>query len=168
MRKPNWKRAEREAQELLRKYGYTKPPVDPEQIAEDEGLKVIYAAFESPYDDKVSGFFDLKERSIVVNQDISDNRITFTIAHELSHYVLHRDYIMSNKYIPMPRNNEYDGEKPAEEKEADAFAAELLVPLQMLKRYSHVDLNDLAQIFFVSRDVITYRLAALEKMWRYL
>lgn len=164
IRKPDFQRGADEARRLLRKYSYDRPPIDPEKIAEDEGLRVIYADFESPDSEEVSGFFRLNEKSIIINNDISDNRITFTIAHELAHYYLHQEYIKSNNYIPMPRWDEYGSEKPVEEIEADNFAANLLVPLRMLKHYkNYASEYELSRLFFVSEDVIRNRLSTLTR-----
>lgn len=163
-RKPNYNKASLEAARLLEKYGYDKPPIDPELIAESEGLNVVYADFEEPFDEEVSGFFRLRDKTIVVNNSISGNRILFTIAHELGHHVLHQDFIRSNDYIPMPRNNEYPNGKPVEEVEADTFAANLLVPLKALKKYREIaSIDELASLFFVSRDVIVNRLDLLSR-----
>lgn len=160
----DFKLATTAANDLLKKYAMTRPPIDPELIAEEEGVRVLYAQFEPPADEKTSGFFRLQDKSILVNEEISRNRITFTIAHELAHFVLHQDFIKSNDYIPMPRYNEYDGEKPKEEIEADFFAASLLVPLKMLKTYVDIaTVDELSNLFFVSRDVISNRLDLLER-----
>ena len=162
--KPQYGRATDAAYNLIKSHGYTSPPIDPEQIAEDEGVHVVYAEFEGSDKDDVSGFFDLSSGTIYVNEDISDNRITFTIAHELAHYILHQEYIKSNNYVPMPRKNRYDGIKPVEETEADWFAASLLVPLYMLKKYEGIATpTELAKMFFVSEDVIENRLDLLRR-----
>ena len=164
MDKPNFKLCQSKADKLLRKYSYTKPPIDPEKIAEDEGIRVLYADFESPDSELYSGFFDLNRNSIVINNAISDNRITFTIAHELGHQQLHQDYIKSNDYKPMPRSNGFDDAKSKEEFEADQFAANLLVPLKMLKRYRSIaSVSELGTLFFVSEDVIRKRLDLLKR-----
>lgn len=163
-RPPDFRRAAAEAARLLKKHGYSLPPVDPEKIAEREGIRVVYAEFEAPDDDKVSGFFRLADNTIVVNKAIRENRITFTIAHELAHHALHQDYIRGNNYVPMPRNNEYPNGKPPEEVEADTFAANLLVPLSMLKRYRPIaSVAELSTLFFVSEDVIRHRLDLLQR-----
>jgi Zn-dependent peptidase ImmA (M78 family) len=163
-RKPNFQRAAKEAKSLLRKYKATTPPIDPERLAEEEGVRVLYAQFEPPADKDFSGFFRLKDKTIIVNDEISDNIITFTIAHELGHYFLHKEYIQSNNYTPMPRSNNYGGNKPEEEVEADTFAADLLVPLPILKKYKDVaSIRELSELFFVSEEVIRRRLDLLER-----
>ena len=164
VRKPRFAEAANEADRLLRKHGYLSPPVDPEQIAEEEGIRVVYAEFEGSDNDNFSGFFDLVENAIYVNDDIAPNRITFTIAHELAHHFLHQEYIRSNDYVPMPRRNNYKGPKPVEEIEADTFAANLLVPLHMLARYMKVaTISELGRMFSVSDEVIRNRLDLIKR-----
>lgn len=164
MERPDFKRAASAATGLLKKYKIVAPPIDPETIAEAEGIRVLYADFAPPSDKDTSGFFRLSDNSILVNNDISDNRITFTIAHELAHHVLHQEYIRSNNYMPMPRNNWYPNGKPKEEVEADTFAANLLVPLPMLKKYMNVaSVGELSRLFYVSEDVVINRLDLLRR-----
>jgi len=64
----------------------------------------------------------------------------------------------------MPRRDRYDGPKPKEETEADTFAANLLVPLFMLKEYKDFATErELARLFFVAEEVIRYRLDLLRR-----
>jgi Zn-dependent peptidase ImmA (M78 family) len=156
----DFQKAQREAESLVKKYGYTLPPIDPELIAEDNGLRVVYANFRRDISDKISGFLNLEKNEIVVNKDISAARKIFTIAHELGHSILHIDYAQSNDYVVLPRVNDYyDNEKPFQEKEADAFAANLLVPIDMLKRYKNIaSISELAKMFCVSEAVIRHSL----------
>ena len=156
----NFDRAKREAERLIERYGYTKPPIDPEAIAEAESVRVLYATFNGEIGDKLSGYSDAASASIVINKDIAPNRKIFTIAHELGHHLLHRDYLADDgSYQVFPRFNEYGAVKPPEEQEADAFAASLLVPIKMLKRYKDVaSVSELASMFCVSEAVILNRL----------
>lgn len=158
----DYKRAEREAERLVAKY-YKKPPVDPEAIAEAEGVRVVYARFNGAMSAKIAGYSDPNRSRIVVNQDLPFNRKTYTIAHELGHYVLHKDYLSDDgAYQIFPRMNSYDGPKPPEEQEADAFAANLLVPIEMLRTYADLaSIRELAQMFMVSQDVILFRMKHL-------
>lgn len=158
----DWNKAKAKAAEVLKEYGLTKPPIDPESIAEAMGVDVVYANFAPGTKDRISGFIQFDPLRIIVNNDISPNRMTFTIAHELAHYLLHRDWANSNEYQVLPRQNEYDRRKPPEEQEADCFAAELLVPADMLKRYKdYASPRELARMFAVSEDVILNRFKSL-------
>ncbi|TDK38595.1 ImmA/IrrE family metallo-endopeptidase [Rhizobium deserti] len=158
----DWKKAKQKAADVVKNYGLTKPPVDPEAIAEAMGVDVVYAHFSPGIKDKVSGFIQFDPLQIVVNKEIHPNRMTFTIAHELAHFLMHKPYAESNDYRVMPRQNEYSVRKPPEEQEADCFAAELLVPEKMLKAYKDfASTRELARIFAVSEDVILNRLKSL-------
>lgn len=162
MVKPNYTRAKTEAAKLLSKYGYDKPPIDPEYIAEGEGVDVVYVNFDGQISNEISGFYDFTEARIYINRVIAPVRMTWTIAHELGHHLLHQDYARSEEYTFMPRNNGYEGVKPPEEKEADAFAAALLVPPHMLKKYARIaDNGELSRMFAVSREAIAYRKKSL-------
>ena len=159
----DWNKAKAEAAKVIKDYGLSKPPIDPEAIAEDMGIDVVYAHFSPSAKDKISGFIQFEPLRIVVNNDIRPNRMTFTIAHELAHYLMHQDYAKSNNYRVMPRSNYHEEKKPAEEQEADCFAAELLVPIDMLKSYKdYASSRVLARIFAVSEDVILNRLKRLK------
>jgi len=155
----DFKKAERHAKDTLKNFGLIRPPVDPEAIAEAMGVPVVYAKFSPGITDKVSGYIQFDPLRIVVNEDIRPARKTFTIAHELGHYLMHQAYAKSQNYQVLPRNNEHPTGKPDEEKEADAFAASLLVPLDLLRRYKDVASPlELSRMFLVSEDVILNRL----------
>lgn len=156
----DYDRAKKAARALLEKYKITKAPIDPEAIAENEGIEVVYATFNGPISDEVAGYSEPMNGRIVVNRDLHTNRKIYTIAHELGHHVLHKDYLDNEgAYQVFPRLNSYSGAKPPEEQEADAFAAELLVPLAMLRKYvDFASPSELASMFLVSREVILNRM----------
>lgn len=155
-------RAQRAAENLLKEYGVTDAPIDPELLAEANGIDVVYSSFKPDLKNKLSGFIDLQDSRIVINKDIPATRMVFTIAHELGHYVLHREWAQSEQYRVMPRKDIYPDGKPAEEQEADAFASHLLVPRNVLRRYKNVaSLPELARLFCVSEPVV---LNAMKRM----
>ncbi len=164
----DFKRAEQAALQILEEYRISAPPIDPEEIAEKMGVNVTYAKFGEPYRNEVSGFISFSDNGsaeIVINSDISVNRKIFTIAHELGHYVLHREWAKSDNYV-LPRVNDYNEGKPDEEREADAFAANLLVPEGLLRKYADISTaDDLSEIFLVSNQVIENRLNRIKKHW---
>ncbi|WP_194287176.1 ImmA/IrrE family metallo-endopeptidase [Tritonibacter aquimaris] len=162
-RTPNFKRASREAKRARAELPRF-PPYDPEAVAESNGIEVVYASFDAPHDKEISGFYHKAEDKIVVNREISAGRMVFTIAHELGHALMHQDYIESQNYQPVYRSNNHEGEKPIEEVEADQFAANFLVPLDLLEKYRDVaDIGELARMFAVSEDVIENRLSTLHR-----
>jgi Zn-dependent peptidase ImmA (M78 family) len=67
-------------------------------------------------------------------------RQRFTMAHELGHYILHRHRMVNNviEDTAMYRSNLSD----ALEREANQFAASLLMPLEQVKR-DHAEINDM-------------------------
>lgn len=150
----DYTRSRRTAADLLKKYRIDRPPVDPEAIAEAEGIDVLYVDF-GVHSDEISGLYDFETRKIYVNKKIPDNRKTFTIAHELAHALMHEEYAESEQYSAMPRSN-FHSDKPDEEREADVFAACLLVPKDMLRTYrEYASTVELARMFAVSDDVVT-------------
>lgn len=156
---PDFKRAERNALSLISELGYLHPPIDPEDVARALGIDVTFATFAAPFDQEVSGFFDPENNEIVINEKEYPKRQTFTIAHEIGHYRLHRDHLMSDDYGIVMRSSELKKNRPPEEREADAFAANLLVPRPFLERYKSIaTVKELSDLFMVSIPVIRNRL----------
>lgn len=151
--------AKRRARDLLRENGIRRPPVDPAEVAESVGLKVVFANF-APQDEGISGFYDPKLARITVNEDEFALRQNFTIAHELGHHVLHNDWAKSSKYRVMYRDPDANNDTKYE-KEANTFAASLLVPRFMLDKYwEDNSVEDLSRIFAVSVPVIRNRISS--------
>ncbi|OGJ78095.1 hypothetical protein A2412_03290 [Candidatus Peribacteria bacterium RIFOXYC1_FULL_58_8] len=153
--------AKDKAAEILRQYEIEEPIIPITRLAEKHGLTVKVLQFPETLRD-VAGFFDPEQKIIFVNRADPPNRQTFTIAHELGHFILgHKP----NEYGVLPRYPRPKEDNPIE-KEANCFAASLLVPLDMLKKimkqYSlnktDADQELLAGIFGVSTDVIKFRL----------
>lgn len=156
----DYDRAKKAARDLIAKYKIKTAPIDPEAIAEAEGVEVVYANFGGKIAEEVAGFSEPMNGRIVINRALHTNRKVYTIAHELGHHVLHKDYLDDEgAYQVFPRMNSYAGTKPPEEQEADAFAAELLVPIDMLRKYvDFASPSELSAMFMVSREVILNRM----------
>lgn len=155
---PNYGRVKSCAAELLKKFGYVAPPVDPATIARREGIEVNFVRFGGKFVD-VSGFYDPEENAIYVNQEESPLRQTFTIAHELGHALLHREWARSANYSILWRKDGLNDRSDFHEKEANAFAAHLLVPRHFLDEYAGgLTETDLSRLFAVSVPVIRNRL----------
>jgi Zn-dependent peptidase ImmA (M78 family) len=155
---PDYRLVKNEVASILDEYGLDRPPINPLSIARDKGLDVKFVKFAGEYEG-VSGFFDPEENAIYVNKDEPPLRQTFTIAHELAHALLHREWAGSEEYKVFWRDMSRNSDDP-HEKEANAFAANLLVPRKMLDEYFR-DLTeaDLSRLFAVSVPVISNRLA---------
>lgn len=108
-------------------------PIDPFQIAASLGIRV----FRTPLEIGTAGFI-LKEKDdelpvIYLNASDGLQRQRFTLAHELGHYVEHRDDAQI-AYMDMRDELAYSG-TDCTERWYNAFAAELLMPAALIKRY---------------------------------
>ena len=93
----------------------------------------------------------------MVNKDDPPNRQRFTIAHELGHYIMQKEYVKDeSKYKVLLRRPLKDLNYTKEEKEANCFAAYLLVPSDLMEKYKDVSTSISASLFAVSEDVIRY------------
>jgi len=118
---------------LLRRYherfgGSLQPPVPVEAIAEDLlGLNV--GESESL---EVSGMLLPAEREVWLNATESPERRRFTLAHEVGHWVC--QVLEGRGALVMCRADEIGvGEGRALEREANVFAAELLMPEELVR-----------------------------------
>ena len=153
--KPRWRLAERRADDLTAEY--FSPPIPVLEIAERNGVNVVFADFEE-YSETVSGFCAFTKARLYVNADDRPERQNFTMAHELGHWILHRVYFVENPelYPVLPRFSEPDKADPLE-KEANKFAACLLVPKRLLLPVRTSPISALASVFGVSRTMMEFR-----------
>jgi Zn-dependent peptidase ImmA (M78 family) len=167
------KRAEHAAERLLAEHRLTSPPVNPETLAQAEGILVVHRRFE---DADVSGilFRDGNHHVIGVNSAHPAVRQRFTIAHELGHRALHpgRELILDVPVRVNLRDKTSSTASDLEEIEANAFAATLLMPEQMIRdqlsqlppgkrREPDATATALARIFKVSIPALNFRLINL-------
>src|SRR5262245_25134709 len=158
---------------LLAEHGIGAPPVPVARIA--AALRVELQR--EPAEDELSGFlYRDRERDLAiigVNARHPRNRQDFTTAHELGHFLLHDiDEIHVDRQFKVWLRDEQSKEgADSEEREANLFAAELLMPERFLakdiERIAAVDLMDervladLAGRYGVSTQAMTFRLAYL-------
>ena len=126
------------------------PPANVEQIAKRLGIEVKFDSV----DDDLSGFLYREPKTgravIGVNANHHPHRQTFTIAHELGHYLLHESetvHVDSKKdgYTLQLRNPTSATGTNISEREANLFAAEVLMPAKFLHkelRQKNLDLLD--------------------------
>lgn len=152
---PRWDLVKSKANEYSKEF--TAPPVPILEIAERNGVDVIFANFGSK-SDKVAGFCDFGEAKLYVNQEDSLTRQVFTIAHEFGHWVLHKEIFQNDpdRYPVLPRFHDPDRNDPLE-KEANSFAANILVPEALLKPITSAPISALANAFGVSVSMMEYR-----------
>jgi len=159
--------------DLLVKHNIVKAPVDVESLAHVLHVDVRKSHVEGD----ISGFLyrdhDKSAAVIGVNSRHHHNRQRFTIAHELGHFLLHTgDKVhVDHGFEVRLRNDESSQGTNLDEKEANLFAAELLMPKSFIERdleeIGAVDLNDertiktLAEKYRVSSHALAFRLAYL-------
>jgi Zn-dependent peptidase ImmA (M78 family) len=167
----NPSRVEERAMALIDESGIDDLPVPVEELAISLGADVAY----EPYDGEISGMlYRTDDHALIgVNSKHGKNRQRFTIAHEIGHLELHKGQPMFIDRFA-PRINRRDGASNKEEAEANAFAAELLMPRRFLDRevervVSKTDgvtpqqlVVDLAKRFQVSAEAMQLRLSKLE------
>lgn len=158
--------AEQEADKLrLRIFKDNDLPVDPILIATSLDLRV----FETRLDPSISGALvkigDEDDPVILLNDNEGKLRQRFTCAHELGHYVRRINsgedgpsyqWVDHRRQLQEPWNND-------EEKYANAFAAELLMPKSLIDVHhqSGASVIDLASKFQVSPSAMRFRLKNL-------
>ncbi len=161
---PDYTKAIEAADKLLRDNQITKPPVPLVELATNHGYSVQIGVFPNDLLN-VCGYIDINKKVIMTNASDSPNRRAFTIAHELGHLLLHEDELRFNSDLGvMLRAPLGKQELDPREKEANAFAANLLVPAKMLKPYIEEPDRVIAALFGVSEDVIRYRKLSLQKI----
>ena len=109
-------------------------PIDIEHIVESRGIRLL------PFDFKedISGVLVFENGEATIGYNNKEHRVRnrFTIAHELGHYVLHKedkDLFVDKEFMALYRlNNGETGTK--HEREANEFAACILMPENLMRR----------------------------------
>jgi Zn-dependent peptidase ImmA (M78 family) len=137
-------------------------------LAQDLGLKVFLAEDgKNEFNAEIVHSADTDQFKILVNAYHPYTRRRFSVAHEIAHFILHRDQIIADKKIG--RSPKDDSNRRIEQ-EADELAAEILMPEVLVQRYmkeigvdksTPMDANAIKQIaetFAVSPAMATIRL----------
>lgn len=109
----------------------TKSYIDVVDIANHLGIDV-YEANNSVKDACIRFNSDSNKYEIDFNEAKGKKRIRFSIAHEIAHYILHRDTIRIVGQID--RDDEHSLTS-AEENDADSLAAEILMPSESVENF---------------------------------
>ena len=167
----------KKAEEFCEQNGIKSYPVEIVRICRENGLKV----FEEYLDSDISGLIVVDDKEwdkygadkfIIVNLAESAVRRRFTIAHELAHYILHRN----GNRLYAHRDMTNDGTvKNSIEQEANYFAANVLMPESLIrdkvddlksevwgKLPNFVLIREIADHFVVSESAAEVRLKQLE------
>lgn len=140
-------------------------PVDVNELARKLGLRVHHTL---SLPETVSGAIKREQARgeepifrIFVNANDHRRRQRFTLAHEIAHYVLHRDMIgdgiTDDAMYRSSLGDDY-------ERQANRMAASILMPAQLVRQYYRggmISLAPLAEMFDVSSDAIRIRLKEL-------
>lgn len=169
----NISKIESYAEKLIKSSGITdlNSKIDIDAIASHLGIIVEY---KDPKDDTISGAIhrELNRTVIYINSEQPPNRQRFTLAHELGHFILHKDmkaFVDGKKTQILLRSKQ--GEKSQKEVEANCFAAALLMPakgvesqykiLKKNENFEGMALVELSLIYSVSIEAMGYRLMNL-------
>lgn len=156
------------AKQILNENSFVEPPVDVYEIARNNGITIKEERFPDDLKD-VSGFINIQSSQPVmyVNTSDSPNRKKFTVAHELAHWVLHQDEIKTDPEKAVLLRMAIGANTDPLEQEANAFAAELLVPMDYFQTIEDdKSISELAELFQVSTEVIGYRKKSSEHVAR--
>jgi Zn-dependent peptidase ImmA (M78 family) len=174
----HYKSIERQTIDLLDELGVKKIPIRVEEIARKKGLTI------SPYDlgGEISGVLVIQNDTGTIGYNPHESRVRqrFTIAHELGHYILHKnannDLFIDREFQVLYRNQKSSQGNMKQEQEANAFAASLLMPerflLNEIKQNSYnltddASLKNLAKQFNVSVAAMSLRLVNLNLFMRF-
>jgi len=151
------------ALELMERLDVHEPPIRLGPIARACGIRVLGWDF----DEAVSGLLlDLRGGpAIGFNRNHARTRRRFTVAHELGHWLLrHHEHF----HVDLSASTAASGEPPGfnwqDERAANQFAAELLMPAHLVEdaHRADPDIVSLARQFMVSAQAMTFRVGNLE------
>lgn len=142
------------ARELLKQVGITEPAVDPATAARSLGLRVILVSRRPSFDGQL-----LRERMIIeVNATKPATRQRFTTAHEIGHYQLNHSPVTC-----ATDDRSINDPMPVNERQANAFGSELLMPESWVRDFWRQlkNIQAMATTFHVSDQAMFYRLEDL-------
>jgi Zn-dependent peptidase ImmA (M78 family) len=153
------KKIQRLVENMLQEENITEAPINVKAIAIRRGISVLE-------DDlgEISGWI-LKEGNLItigVNNKHAETRKRFTIAHELGHLFLHSDdpFHVDKVFGVKLRDHKSSEAVDVEEIESNAFAAELLMPTNMIRS----SIGDFQQILDYEKEDFIATLAGKYKV----
>ena len=148
---------------LLDEHNITSAPVDVEKLCHAMHLDIRKDRVEGD----ISGFLyrehDKSTAIIGVNSSQHTNRQTFTIAHELGHFLLHsgEKVHVDRGFEVRLRSDESSKGTDIDEKEANLFAAELLMPRRFVEKdIAEIGAMDLTDEETIKKLAIKYKVSA--------
>lgn len=149
-----YKAAIKKAKQINKKY-LLPPQLLIGQVCKDEGLDIIMMPLK-----RMSGMLVEvgSEYYIAYNAKMPPGRRLFTVAHELGHYFLHRG---DQSVFLCQQAFEYTSSMP--EQEANAFAAELLMPYEKMVEFiqNQISIRMISRKLGVSEEAARYRIKSI-------
>lgn len=154
-----------EALEKVKIYS-ERAPVDVRSLARSIGVRIV----EARLPENISGAIrslnsENTEYEILVNSNHAEVRKRFTIAHEIGHYLFHRDLLgrgVGDTRAYRAEGTDYPNPHITwrEERQANTFAANVLMPDALVSQYRRLGATPsyLASKFNVSEQAMTIRL----------
>ena len=142
------------ARRLLTDVGVTKPPIMIRDIVNHLKKAADLSVYPWAFGDNIDGIQTTQGESSAIgyNQNQHRHRQRFTVAHEIGHFIM--GHVNESSHFDL------NSKKP-EEIEANQFAAELLMPLHMLKgeiARGNKNAKDIAKVFDVSEEAVWWRI----------
>jgi Zn-dependent peptidase ImmA (M78 family) len=142
-----------------------RPPVDLNAISAELGIRVFVSYLGKDIAgqlmrDKVKG--GRSGFSIWINSSDHPNRQRFTHAHELAHFILHRDLIESGVVDDTMYRSSLSSYY---EVQANKMAADILMPIRLVKiwRQRNDNYRALADVFAVSSEAMRIRFDSIDR-----
>jgi Zn-dependent peptidase ImmA (M78 family)/transcriptional regulator with XRE-family HTH domain len=152
---------ERAAREARKHTGQEAIPVNVKAVARRLGVGLFF----SPFPDALSAFLLRGDgRAVIgVNSNQHPVRQRFSAAHEVGHFVLgHTDGNIFDYAVPATSDGEPPGYHPQNERQANTFAAELLMPEEhLIEEAPDYSVARLAKRYEVSQEAMSFRLLHL-------
>ena len=154
------------ARKYLRQHRITEAPVPVEYLLVAEGVSVHLVEYEG--DTSGEAWWEGEVGHVAVAKSLARPRLRFTLAHEFGHLALRHhqrrfgDLSSIDQVLRDPKSLAWEGSDPVEI-EANAFAAELLLPTGLFVPAwkSTPVVGRLASRFEVSREAVQWRIKAL-------
>lgn len=148
--------------EIVARY-QSRAPVDLDAIARDLSIPVAYINLGADIAGRIMRDTRKNSRSgftIQINSTQHTNRQRFTLAHELAHYVLHRDLIESGIVDDTMYRS---GMGSHLETQANRMAADIIMPVRLVKKMHEQirSVDVMASKFGVSRSAMDIRLSGI-------
>ena len=131
-------------QSLVRKYNTR----NPFEILRQKNVILVYASLNG-----VRGFYQYFQRNhiIYIDENLSDSEKRFVCAHELGHMLLHKKATA----LFMDTHTFFNTEKY--EVEANTFAAELLIPDELIFEHPDMPADQLARLAGYNEKIMNFK-----------